>query len=253
MALLAAVLAAGIVHADVWDEQTQSDDGPGTGNEAVHGSDQLHDLGVRPGPLADEDWFRLSLKPYSSYEVVVDGTSGDIGPPLQVDRVFFDGTIFGSATAVGLGFSRSMRFHNTNAVVIEDKWIRVRSGACTTTCTPNDVYRVRYYETTGAIARFNDTGGQVTVLILQNPTRAAVIGTFYFWDAAGALLASPAFTLGAGATLLLDTTTVAGVAGQSGSITVGHDARYGELIGKTVAVQPAEGFAFDSPMVSRPR
>ena len=87
--LLAALFAAGIAQADVWDEQTQNDDGPGGGNELVHGSDQVHDLGVRPGPLPDEDWFPLSIKPYSSYEVVVDGTSGDIGPPLQVDRVTF--------------------------------------------------------------------------------------------------------------------------------------------------------------------
>ena len=250
---LAALLATGIAQADVWDEQSQSDDGPATANELVHGSDQVHDLGALPGPFPDEDWFRLSIKPYSSYEVVVDGTSGDIGPTLQVDRVTSDGTIFGSATAIGLGFSRSMRFHNPNPFVVEDKWVRVRSGVCTTSCTPSDVYRLRFYETTGAIARFNDTGGQVTVLVLQNPTSGAVTGTAYFWDTAGVLLAAPGFTLGAKATLVLDTTTVPGAGGQSGSLTVGHDARYGDLSGKTVALAPAQGWSFDSPMLSRPR
>jgi hypothetical protein len=251
--VLAGLLVTGIARADVWDEQSQSDDGPATANELVHGADQVHDLGALPGPVPDEDWFRLSIKPYSSYEVVVDGTSGDIGPPLHVDRVTSDGTIFGSAVAVGLGFSRSMRFHNPNGVVVEDKWIRVRSGACDTSCTPDDVYRLRFYETTGAIARFNNTGGQVTVLILQNPTSSAIDGTAYFWDAAGVLRATRGFTLGAEATLVLDTTTVPGADGQSGSLTVGHDARYGDLTGKTVALAPAQGWSFDSPMASRPR
>ena len=52
---------------------------------------------------------------------------------------------------------------------------------------------------------------------------------------------------------VLDTSTVPGAQGQSGSVTIGHDARYGDLSGKAVAVAPAEGWAFDTPMVYRPR
>jgi len=239
--------------ADVWDLQGVSDNGPATRNELVHGSDQAHDLGALAGGLADEDWYRLTIKPYSSYEVVVDEVSGDLGPPLQVDRVLADGTIFGSAVPVGLGFARTMRFHNPNPVAVEDKFLRVRSGGCTATCTADDVYRLRYYETTGAIARFNNQGGQVTVLVLQNAAGAAVTGTAYFWDAAGALLAAPGFTLAPRAALVLDTSALPGAAGQSGSLTVGHDARYGELSGKAVAVAPAQGWSFDTPMEVRPR
>src|SRR5688500_7162447 len=70
---------------DVWDVQTINDNGPGTRNELSHGADQLHDLGALPA--TDEDWYRLKQAPRSSYEIVVDGTSGDIGvgsgPPLQ--------------------------------------------------------------------------------------------------------------------------------------------------------------------------
>jgi hypothetical protein len=251
--VLLALSAAGTARADVWDQQPRSDDGPATVNELVHGADQVHDLGALAGPVADEDWYRLTIKPYSSYEVVVDGTSGDIGPLLQVDRVIADGTIFGSAVPVGLGFARSMRFHNPNGVAVEDKFLRVRSGGCTTGCTVNDVYRVRYYETTGAIARFNNAGGQVTLLVLQNPAGSAVAGNAYLWDAAGTLLAAPGFTLGANAVMVLDTSTVPAAQGLSGSITIGHDARYGDLSGKAVAVAPAEGWAFDTPMLHRPR
>jgi len=247
------LLLGGPAWADVWDTQTQNDNTAATGNELVHGSDQVHDLGALPGPVADEDWYRLSVKPYSSHEVLVDGTSGDIGPTLQVDRVQSDGTLFGSAIAVGLGFSRSMRFHNPNPVVVEDKYIRVKSGSCTTTCTPNDVYRLRFYETTYAVPRFNNAGTQVTVLILQNPTSGAIAGTAYFWDAAGTLLGTSTFSLGGKATLALDTSAVPGVSGQSGAITIAHDGRYGDLAGKAVALEPGTGFSFDSPMSSRPR
>ena len=245
--------AAARADADVWDQQTINDNSAATGNELVHGSDQLHDLGAIPGPAADEDWYRLSIKPYSSYEVVVDGVSGDIGPPVQVDRVFADGTVFGSAIPIALGFSRSMRFHNPNPFVVEDKWIRVRSGGCSTDCTPNDVYRLRFYETTGAVPRFNDSGTQLTVLLLQNPTDGTITGSAYFWDVAGTLLAFHPFTLVAHSTLVLNTATVPGLAGKSGTITVGHDGRYGDLSGKAVALEPATGFSFDSPMGYRPR
>jgi hypothetical protein len=46
---------------------------------------------------------------------------------------------------------------------------------------------------------------------------------------------------------------VAGVAGQGGAITVSHDGRYGDLSGKTVALEPSTGFSFDSPMLPVPR
>jgi hypothetical protein len=248
-----ALLLAGNGGADVWDDQTVNDDTPATANEPVHGSDQVHDLGAVAGPAADEDWYRLTIQPYSSYEVLVDGVSGDLGPPIQVDRLLADGTVFGSAVPVGLGYARSMRFHNPNPFVVLDKFLRVRSGGCTTTCTSADVYRLRFFETTCAISRFNNAGSQVTVLVLQNPTDGPITGTAYFWDQRGALVAPQPFTLPGRTVLVLDTTAVPGAAGQAGSITIGHDARYGELSGKTVALAPAEGFSFDSPMVHRPR
>ena len=46
---------------------------------------------------------------------------------------------------------------------------------------------------------------------------------------------------------------MAGVAGQGGTITVSHDGRYGDLAGKTVALEPSTGFSFDSPMLPVPR
>ena len=54
-------------------------------------------------------------------------------------------------------------------------------------------------------------------------------------------------------TLVLNTATVAGASGEGGTITISHDGRYGDLTGKTVALEPSTGFSFDSPMIARPR
>ena len=36
-------------------------------------------------------------------------------------------------------------------------------------------------------------------------------------------------------------------------LTVAHDAPYGRLVGKAVAIEPSTGFAFDTPVEPRPR
>jgi hypothetical protein len=40
------------------------------------------------------------------------------------------------------------------------------------------------YETTASVSRFNDSAGQVTVLILQNTTDRGVSGDADFWSPA---------------------------------------------------------------------
>ena len=119
-------------------------------------------------------------------------------------------------------------------------------------CGPDDVYRITARETTASVARFNNAGGQGTVLVLQNTTSRAAAGHAYFWSASGALLGVHAFALVPRATAVVNTATVAGVAGQTGSITVAHDAGYGGIAGKAVAVDPASGASFDTPLQPRP-
>ena len=238
--------------ADVWDVQTDNDNTTGTENELIHGSDQIHDLGALSGPQADQDWYLISWRGYSSYEVVADGTSGDIGQTLNLDVVDSDGTsVVASGVAVGIGFSRSLRFQNTGATALDTQFVRVTSGSCTTDCDASDVYRIRAYETTYAVPRFNNSGTQITVLVVQNPTDYAIAGNVYFWNLSGTLLATRTFSLPARQTLLLNTNTVSGATGASGAMTVSHNGRYGELAGKTVALEPATGFSFDTPMVPR--
>jgi hypothetical protein len=242
--------ASGAARADVWDVQTSNDNSPaGTQNELVHGGDQIHDLGaLAGGALPDEDWYRIGQKGYASYEVTVDATSGDIGAGVLLQRFASDGaTVLQTAAPVtaGLNYSQSLRWMN-GAAEVDDQYVRVVSGGCTTDCGPDDVYRLRSFETTQSIPRFNNVGSQITILLLQNPSGYSITGNVYFWSTNGSLLAPFPFSLQAKNTLVLNTATV--VNGSGGAI---NDGRYGDLTGKTVALEPSTGFSFDSPMVPR--
>jgi hypothetical protein len=259
VSLLAALAAS--AGADVWDTQGDNDNSDGTDNELIHGSNQVHDLGALSGPTAaDQDWYLLSQKPRSSYEIVIDETSGDIGSGKgpQVERVAVVGTtvqVLQTSVPVDeqLAFSRTMRFQNVLATAVSDQFIRVLSGNCTTECGPDDRYRIRAYETTYAIPRFNNSATQGTVVLIQNPTDYVVNGTLVFFNGAGTVLHQQPFTINPHALFSLSAGTIGALAGQSGSITVVNDARYGDLVGKSVALEPSTGFAFDTPMTWRPR
>lgn len=224
---------------------------PRSDGELRHGTRERYDVAALPGPIADEDRYRLRQQPFSSYEVILDETSGDIGagngPALE--RLDVTGTIVvqGSQPS-GSGPNRSLRWENSTSSVVDDQTIRVRSASCTTDCGADDRYRIRAYDTTYSVPRFNNAGSQVTVLLLQNTGVTTVSGHVYFWSPAGALLATRDFTLASRQVLVLNTATVPGLAGQGGTMTVSHDGPYGELAGKTVALEPATGFSFDSPL-----
>src|SRR6185503_16609330 len=122
-----------------------------------------------------------------------------------------------------------------------------------TNCGADDVYRIRFYDTTGLLTRFNNAGTQSTVVILQNAGSAPVAGRAFFWSTQGALLGSAQVTLPARGSQVIPTSQVPGVAGQGGSITVAHDGAYGVVTGKAVSLDPSGGLAFDTPMQPRPR
>jgi hypothetical protein len=223
------------------------DDAPSLSSAEIHhGSRQWADLGVRP------DFYRIGQKPYSSYEVVVDATSGDI-VPVSLQRLAGNNvSVLQAGSAVAVGASLSLRWENTTALTIVNQHVRL-DGSCPTTCGPDDVYRIQALETTYSIPRFNNVGSQVTVLLLQNPADYAVAGHIWFWTPAGTLLGGHPFGLGPKQALVLNTASVGGVAGQGGTITISHDGRYGDLAGKAVALEPSTGFSFDSSMVARSR
>jgi len=249
LALGLALIGARPALADVWDVATNNDNlATTTENDLVHGSDQIHDLGDVSAGVADQDWFTVGESANSSYQAVVDGTTGDIGG-VTIQR--FDAT--GSTSAqtgvpIGVGYSQSLAWDNATAV---NEAIQVTSTACPG-CDTNDQYRIRFYDTTCAIARFNNSATQVSVLVLQNTTSGTVAGHYYLWDVGGTLLnaATSTFSLPGNAALVRNTAIDA--AGASGSITITNGTGYGAIAGKAVAVEPATGFTFDTALSCRP-
>jgi ELWxxDGT repeat protein len=214
-------------------------------------ADRRADLAAQPGPVADEDLYVFRNDPWSSYEVTVDGASGDLGDagPL-LEGVSADlSTVFPSSP-IGTGPARSLRI-DLGFSVPYHQYIRVRSAGCTTDCGPDDVYRIRVRETTGRIARFNETGGQRTLLILQNRQDRAVVAHASYWAQDGARLDGVEVSLAPRASAVIATPPFA--TGTSGSITVTHDGPLGALAGKAVALDPRTGLAFDTPLTTRTR
>jgi hypothetical protein len=218
-------------------------------SELSHGFSWTGSLAALPGPAQREQLFALVQNPYASYEAVVDAVSGDV-QPLAVERIAADGTVLAVAQPTGAGAGLSLRWRSQGSVPTSDERVRVRSGGCTTSCDANDVYRLRFYETTLGMARFNNTGSQVTILIVHNPTEASVDGSAYLWAEDGSLVASSALSLAPHGAAILSTWTLAT---GSGSISIAHDAPYGALAAKAVVLDPATGFTFDSPLEPRMR
>jgi hypothetical protein len=253
---VALACAGGAAADDRW--EGLDEDGT-TANQLTHGAEQLHDLAAHGG-VADEDWFRVSVPAHSSFEVVVDGVASTIGSDVDqfLTLVHADASLAQLSIPLlpGKG-GRSLTYENGSDADYVGKFARVRSQGCSTACGAEAVYSIRGYDTTDAVPRFNNAGTQVTVLILQNAAvtspATTVTGNIWFWNEAGALVASQAFALPRWGLLVLNTATVPGLAGQRGAITISHLGGYGQLAGKGVAVEPATGFTFDTPLVHRPR
>jgi hypothetical protein len=220
--------------------------------ELIHGSNLQRSLAAA-GNVAKQDFFPIRTQPHRSWEVVVDGATGDIvgsGGP-NVVRVDSDlTTVIQTAAPIGTGVSKSLRWENGGAAAF-DNFVRVESAGCTTNCTAEDGYRIRSYDTTYSVSRFNNSATQVTVLVIQNSSTDPVTGTISLWNSAGALVGSQPVSLSANTTFVLNTASMA--PGVGGTITLTHDGRYGSLAGKAVAVEPATGFTFDTAMTPRSR
>jgi hypothetical protein len=154
---------------------------------------------------------------------------------------------------VGTGHSITLRWENTLPQTVSNQTIRVRSSGCTAACGADDVYRLRAYETSYQVPRFNNSSSQITVLFVQNVTDATVAGNLYFWSLGGSLIYTQPFSMPARSVMSLNTASITALVGRSGSVTVSHNAGYGRLAGKGVGLEPATGFSFDTVMEARAR
>jgi hypothetical protein len=226
----------------------------GTDNEMTPGSIQEHDM----EGAADEDWIILSQRPFSSYEIRVDGMSDGLtyttgtGDILAVDLVESDGTVVATGYTMNpVGVDRRVVFQNDTATANNDQQMRISSPFCNPCGIANSGYTIRMFDTTYNIPRFNNAGTQVTVMILQNSLNTSVSVDAHFFDPNGTLLATHSQSIAAHGTAVVATNTIPGLAGQGGSIIVTNTGGYGGLSGKAVALEPSTGFTFDTMMVSR--
>jgi hypothetical protein len=257
---LAIFVASPMVWAqDVWD-LAGNDDGPTTENQLTPGGSQVHDM-ESTGGIADQDWFGLYLTPYSSYEVIVDGTTAGLadvpvlvpGTELGVHYVPFSSAEVPSSGLGNRGAARALYFRNQTGTPFHNSKIRVSNPACGTNCTAAEQYRIQLNDTTYSVPRFNNSATQVSLLIVQNTSERIVFFNAHFMSATGVLLGTYSQNLEPFGSQVLNTSTVPGVAGASGSIIVNNDGRYGALSGKVVSLEPATGFTFDTTMVPRPQ
>ena len=255
LTFVAALGVAGTAGTDVWDTAQINDNGPSS-NEITHGFSQVHDLGVQPGPVADQDWYRIVQQPFSSYEVLCGFTGDIISGVTTLERVDTGGLALQDSLAYGVGPARSLRFANDTPTSNASQYVRVAHAACGTACTTSDQYRIRAWDTTVAVPRYNNASGQITVLIIQNPGEYPVTGNAYLWLATGSNVpvTSVGFALLARQSAVINLATLnGGVAnGTSGTITITNNGRYGVLAAKAVALEPSTGFSFDSPGLYKP-
>src|SRR5262249_55208266 len=157
------------------------------------------------------------------YEAVLDGAPA--GPDLE--RVAADGATVLQASVPGAGGSRSLAWIHAGGSPSADEYVRVQSNGCPASCDSNDVYRLRFYETTGYIPRFNNSATQVSVLVLQNQGDTPLSLDVRFWGQDGAPLAGQLLALAPRQATVLDTSSL--VPGQGGSVSVAHSGRHGQL------------------------
>lgn len=246
----ACLAAAGGAQADVWDLTNDNDNDSGSNNTLLHGTEQVHDLADLATGDGDRDWYYLPAEPYSSYEVLVEGQTGDLDFDLESLRRFaFPATFQQNSIPVG-PYAFALRWANTAPLPFPTT-IQVRALACDVTpCVTTDQYRIRSYDTTYAIPRFNNTGTQTTVFLIQNRTSLACAVQVHFFTGTGTFVATSAAAVPARGLLTLP--TVGPAANQSGSARVTHDCGWGGLSGKAVSLEPSTGFTFDTAMESRP-
>lgn len=263
----ALMLGAGAAQAnDKWETATSGcsndDTAGGTCNQLLHGATQTHDVQA-VSPARDEDWYVVETKARHSYEVRVSSGStvfqpGSTAAGTTVARLNTAGT---TVLTAGIGPDGPLNYGD-DAGWVTARWIGGASNERDTIRVQgkgfgnpgaNDTYDITFVDTTYFLPRFNNAGGQITVLLIQNTSAAAVSGDIYFYNSAGTLLATQAISVPVGGITTVNSSAIPALAGQSGAATIAHTGGWGALAAKSVALEPATGFSFDTPAVNVPR
>lgn len=232
------------------------EDGPGDDSAATTTNelniDQEHDLEA-VGGVADEDWFIIFSNHRRSYEVRVFSESGepDFTATTTVTRTSADGNTVLQTNPVGSRSFAVLRWMNntdTNAVQ------RVRVSTGQTTLTSRSKYVIQLRETTLYCPRYNNSGTQTSVLILQQAratTATCNVEAYFYNQDTGTIAGVSQNTLAQNNMLVISGAAVTGVPGTRGHVRVAHTCGNQALRGKLVALEPSTGFSFDTPCEQR--
>ena len=208
--------------------------GPGRLAGARHGSGRRHrGRGLVPP----------QMKPYSSYEVLVDGLTGGLATVPVVTQESSSGSTSGAGPVFAWDLAPRGRLRRRPVAAMmellggahDDLWIRVsgphaHGGARRAVPHPP----LRHDARAVPLQQRRD---QVTILIMQNTSDRPVYFNATFFDSNGAWLGG----LPRSNPMAWPFSTRARSerrAGKSGSIRLNHDGRYGDLTGKAVSLEP---------------
>jgi hypothetical protein len=248
--LTMAFACAGAVRAEDPFEQGD-DDTPATQTMLRHGERQIHDL-QGTLPAIDQDWIRVFAQVRHSYEARVNGLYWDNGcggaPCPRLARVSDDGTVLTAGVAdlddIVVNLAAAGQTVRWTAGASGEEKLRVRGDELVD--LPATPYTISFRDTTLLVPRWNSSGSQTTVIVVQNPRSGPVVGLVHFYNASGILLQSVGLSVPAYGVNVISTGSLPLLAGLSGSAQITHDGGYGGLTGKAVALEPSTGFTFDT-------
>lgn len=224
------------------------DDTSGSYVELLHGRIRAHDLQGPTATAPDLDWSFVQETLNHSYEVTVMNTalrfsSAPLAGYATFNRCDTSGTILTPGTPL-----------NVYDGAFAARWISTASSYTYMRITgfaglgADSGYEVQMRDTTYSIPRWNNTASQVTVFLIANTKAQSVTGSIYFYSGAGTLLATVPLSVPARGVQTVNTSSIAALAGLSGSAQIAHLGGYGALSGKAVALEPGTGFTFDTAM-----
>jgi hypothetical protein len=234
---------------DHWDLLGDDNIPPETVNRIVHGQTQFHAISNLNGPgptFSDRDHVLVRVEAGRSYEARAFGTSREgVGGTRLLDGLRV--VIGSSPVAVGTYADH----------VWTVRWTPSATGVQyllpETALLTHGWYTLDFVETTVFVPRWNNSASQLTILLLQNAGDADITGTIRFLGAAGNLVHSQPFNMPYGGGVVINTSTIPPLQGLSGVAQIAHNGGYGAVLGKAVAVEPATGFTFDTPVSVLPR
>jgi hypothetical protein len=241
--LFAIVCAPMSSHAiDAWDAATVRDNTAATtNNEMTFGTTQTHDLQAIGG-VADEDWIIVFVEAFRNYEISVSQVTGGVDMSQADFLERWDAT--GATKLQSQAGTTTMRLMRWNPTVTEYQRIRIKGLSST---GAGSEYTISFSMSALFCPRYNNSGSQISVLIVQNTTTGSCAYNADFFDEAGNYLdsATPP-TVPPMGTSVVPAGSVPAVVGTKGSVRINHSCSPSAIKSKIVALEPATGFSFDT-------